>query len=137
MCGGGCIAHNWRHWTDKRCRTLEVSVQRNLSLQGSQVSRDVCSFTLSDVDVRKKIQHMMSRAEHLSVNGATIILVVLLGLLLGLRRSEHFASAELRLNAIKLLRFRNFAGASWDLGDCNKTHNIEKWSENLTLDEII
>ena len=88
-------------------------------------------------DVRKKIQHMMSRREHLTVNGATIILAELLGVLLGLRRSEHFASSESRPNATTILCFRNLAGANWDLGDCTKTHNIEKWADNLTLDEII
>ena len=88
-------------------------------------------------DVRKKIQYMMSRGEHLSVNGATIILAELFGVLLGLRRSEHFASAEQRPNATTLLCFRNLAGANWDLGDCTKTHNIGKWADELTLDEII
>ena len=44
--------------------------------------------------VRKKIQHMMRRNKHLTIDGATIILAELCGVLLGLRKSEHFASAE-------------------------------------------
>ena len=44
--------------------------------------------------VRKKIEFMMARKEHLSIDGASIILAELCGVLLGLRRSEHLASAE-------------------------------------------
>ena len=62
--------------------------------------------------VRRKIQHMMLDKEHLTVNGATIILAELCGVLLGLRRSEHFASAERNPNLTTLLCFKNLAGAT-------------------------
>ena len=52
----------------------------------------------------------MVRGEHLTVNGATIILAELLGVLLGLRRSEHFASTERKPNMTTLLCFRNLTG---------------------------
>ena len=87
--------------------------------------------------VRKKLQYMMARKEHLTVNGASIILAELCGVLLGLRRSEHFASAERSPDRTKLLCFRNLAGTSWDLSDCTKTHNIVAWAKRLSSDEII
>ena len=62
--------------------------------------------------VRRKVQHMMKRQEHLTVNGSTIILAELCGVLLGLRRSEHFASAERNPNLTTLLCFKNLAGTS-------------------------
>ena len=62
--------------------------------------------------VRRKVQHMMMRQEHLTVNGSTIILAELCGVLLGLRRSEHFASAERNPNLTTLLCFKNLAGTS-------------------------
>lgn len=62
--------------------------------------------------VRRKAQHMMKRGEHFSINGASIILAELCGVLLGLRRSEHFASAESNPNRTKLLCFRNLKGVS-------------------------
>ena len=62
--------------------------------------------------VRRKIQHMMKKGEHLTVNGSTIILAELCGVLLGLRRSEHFASAERKPNLTTLLCFRNLAGTT-------------------------
>lgn len=74
--------------------------------------------------VRKKMEYMMTRREHLTVNGASIILAELLGVLLGLRRSEHFATAERKPNKTTLLCFRNLIGTGWDLGDCTKHHNI-------------
>ena len=60
---------------------------------------------------------MMSRNEHLTINGASIILAELCGVLLGLRRSEHFASAERCPDKTTLLCFKNLAGVSWDLGE--------------------
>ena len=60
--------------------------------------------------VRRKVQYMMSRGEHLTINGASIILAELCGVLLGLRRPEHFASAERSPNKTTLLRFSNLAG---------------------------
>ena len=62
--------------------------------------------------VRRKIQHMMLNKEHLTVNGATVILAELCGVLLGLRRAEHFASAERNPNLTTLLCFKNLAGAT-------------------------
>ena len=37
--------------------------------------------------VRRKVQYMMSRNEHLTINGASIILAELCGVLLGLGRA--------------------------------------------------
>ena len=72
--------------------------------------------TLADISailpsqVRRKAQYMMKRGEHFTVNGASIILAELCGVLLGLRRSEHFASTESNPNRTKLLCFRNLKG---------------------------
>ena len=60
--------------------------------------------------VRRKINYMMSKGEHFKLSGASIILAELCGVLLGLRRSEHFASAEAKPNLTTLLCFRNLAG---------------------------
>lgn len=62
--------------------------------------------------VRKKIQYMMARDEHCTVNGASIILAELCGVLLGLRRAEHFATKERNPDMTTLLCFRNLAGCS-------------------------
>ena len=62
--------------------------------------------------VREKIELMVARGDHYTVTGASIILAELCGVLLGLRRSEHFASAESKPNRKTLLCFRNLAGAS-------------------------
>ena len=74
--------------------------------------------------VREKIEHMVACGEHLTIDGASIILAELLGVLLGLRRSEHFATAERNPNRTTLLCFRNLVGSGWDLGDCAKHHDI-------------
>ena len=87
--------------------------------------------------VRKKIQYMISRNEHLHINGASIIFAEICGVLLGLRRSEHLASAEKKPNPTTLLRFRNLSGSNWDLGDCTIDHNIASWAESLAMDEVI
>ena len=87
--------------------------------------------------VRKKVQYMMSRGEHLTVDGATIILAELLGVLLGLRRAEHFASTERSPNVTTLLCFKNLAGVNWDLGDTTQRIDIAGWAARLTPDEII
>ena len=42
--------------------------------------------------VRKKIELMVARKEHLTISGASIILAELCGVLLGLRRSEFLAT---------------------------------------------
>ena len=70
--------------------------------------------------VRMKIDFMMKRQDHESINSASIILADLCGVLLGLRRSEYFASAEKKPNRTTLLCFRNLSGSTWDLGDCTK-----------------
>ena len=80
--------------------------------------------TILPSQVRKKIDYMMSKGEHYTLDGASIILAELCGVLLGLRRSEHFASAESKPNQTTLLCFRNLAGASWDLADCPRRCNI-------------
>ena len=87
--------------------------------------------------VRKKVQYMMQRNEHLTINGATIILAELCGVLLGLRRSEHFASAEAKPNLTTLLSFRNLAGTNWDLSCTTKCTDIRKWAEALSLNEVV
>ena len=88
------------------------------------------------VQVRKKIEHMMAKDEHLTIDGASIILAELFGVLLGLRRCEHFATAERNPNKTRLLCFRNLVGAGWDLGDGTKHHNIAEWASKLAKDEI-
>ena len=87
--------------------------------------------------VRRKVQYMMKRGEHFSINGASIILAEICGVLLGLRRSEHFASAESNPNKTKLLCFRNLKGVSWDLSDCTRNHDLVDWAASLRADEII
>ena len=87
--------------------------------------------------LRKKIEFMRIKGEHLTINGASVILAELFGVLLGLRRSEHFASAERKPNKTTLLCFRNLVGTSWDLGDVTKQHNIAEWASRLTANEII
>ena len=87
--------------------------------------------------VRKKIEYMISMGEHFSIDGASIILAELFGVLLGLRRSENFASAEKSPNQTTLLCFRNLSGSHWDLGALTATHDIAKWADRLSLNEII
>ena len=87
--------------------------------------------------VKGKINYMIKRGEHFSIDGASIILAEICGVLLGLRRSEHFASSMRNPNRTTLLCFRNLAGADWDLGDITRSHNIASWAESLSLDEII
>ena len=87
--------------------------------------------------VRRKIQYMISRGEHVTINGASIILAELCGVLLGLRRSEHFASAEREPNTATLLCFRNMTGAAWDLGDSTMPWDIATWADRLSTGEII
>ena len=48
--------------------------------------------------VLKNIKYLWSWGEHLIIIGAAITLVELCGVLLGLRLSEHFASAEKKQN---------------------------------------
>ena len=92
---------------------------------------------ISPTQVRKKIEHMIMKGEHLTLNGASIILAELCGVLLGLRRSEHFASAERKPNKTTLLCFRNLIGTTWDLGDCSKNLTILAWANELSPHEII
>ena len=87
--------------------------------------------------VKEKIVYMMSKGEHYTLNGASIILAELCGVLLGLRRSEHFASSEGNPNLTTLLCFRNFASADWDLADCSRPIAISQWAERLRSDEIL
>ena len=92
---------------------------------------------ISPTQVRKKIEHMIMKGEHVTLNGASIILAELCGVLLGLRRSEHFASAERKPNKTTLLCFRNLIGTTWDLGDCSKNLTILSWANKLSSHEII
>ena len=85
------------------------------------------------LQVRKEIEFMMTRKEHLSIDGASIILAVLFGGLLGLRRSEHFASAERNPKRTTLLYFRNLTGITWGLGDMARQYVITAWARKLTL----
>ena len=80
---------------------------------------------------------MMQHNEHLTINGATIILAELCGVLLGLRKSEHFASTETKPNLTTLLCFRNLAGANWDLSCTTSCTDIPKWAEALSLNEVV
>lgn len=73
--------------------------------------------------VRKKMQYMMARDEHCTINGASL-LAELCGVLLGLRRGEHFASKESNPNMTTLLCFQNLAGSRWDLGDYTKSWDV-------------
>ena len=79
---------------------------------------------ISPAQVREKIEFMLDKGEHLTIDGASIILAELCGVLLGLRRSENFASAVRKPNLTTLLCFRNLKGTSWDLGDCTRNHSI-------------
>ena len=60
--------------------------------------------------VRIKIEYMVARREHYTINGASIILAEHCGVLLGLRRAEHLATSESNPNRTTLLCFRNLAG---------------------------
>ena len=65
--------------------------------------------------IKGKIDYILKNDEHTTINGASIILAELCGVLLGLRRAEFFASAEKNPNRATLLCFRNLVGLSWDL----------------------
>ena len=86
--------------------------------------------------VREKILYMIKKGEHYTLYGANIILAELCGVLLGLRRSEHFASSENRPNQSTLLCFRNLAGAEWDLAEFKSLLHIPTWARQLSNDEI-
>ena len=79
---------------------------------------------------------MVAKGEHHTLDGASIILAELLGVLLGLRRSEHFASSEGKPNRTTLLCFRNLAGAGWDLADMQAHLSIPCWARKLGKNEI-
>ena len=86
--------------------------------------------------VRRKIEYMVGRGGNYTIDGASIILAELCGVLLGLRRSEHLASCEKNPNRTTLLCFRNLAGVGWDLADRTKSINVAEWARSLTNDEI-
>ena len=92
--------------------------------------------TVLPSQVRKKIEYMLSKGEHYTLNGASVILAELCGVLLGLRRSEHFASSESKPNLTTLLCFRNLAGATQDLADYSNPIAISQWAKKLRSDEI-
>ena len=87
--------------------------------------------------IRKKIEYMRGLGAQFSLTKVSIILADLLGVLVGLRRSEHLASAEKVPNRTTLLCFQNLAGATWDLGDCSTKADIGLWIKGLALDEIM
>ena len=87
--------------------------------------------------VRKKIEFIKANEQTLTINYASIILVDICGVLLGLRRSEFLASAKKKPNHTTLLCFRNWACLKWDIGDCTKALDISQWSSGITSDEII
>ena len=89
------------------------------------------------VQVRKKVEYMVARKEHLSITGVSIILAELCRVLLGLRRSEFLATAERSPNRTTLLCFKNLSGKNWDLGDCTRVHNIYSRVSGLSLHDII
>ena len=92
--------------------------------------------TVLPCQVRKKIEYMIAKGEHYTLDGASIILAELLGVLLGLRRSEHFASSERMPNKTTQLCFRNLAGAGWDLADIKAPLPISCWASKLSLQEV-
>ena len=87
--------------------------------------------------VRRKIDYMVGRKEHLTVSGVSLILAELCGVLLGLRRSEFLASAERKPNRTTLLCFQNLAGRAWELSDCTRAHDIARWAEHLSPLELL
>ena len=70
--------------------------------------------------IKRKIEYMLKEDTHTTIDGASIILADLCGVLLGLRRAEFFASAEKNPNRATLLYFRNLAGLRWDLAECSQ-----------------
>ena len=60
----------------------------------------------------------------------------LCGVPLGLRRSEHFASAERHPNLTTLLCFKNLAGTTYDLSDTRRTWDLAHWAKGLCTGEI-
>ena len=87
--------------------------------------------------VRKKIAYIVERGGHCTINAASIILADLCGVLIGLRRLEYPSSTEKNPNRTTMLCFRNLAGATWDLSDCSRHHDIDEWATALALDEFI
>ena len=87
--------------------------------------------------IKEKIEYMMKNGEHYTINGASIILADLCGVLLGLRRAEFFASAEKNPNRTTLLCFRNLAGLDWDLSRFPQNWDAAAWAKRLKLDEVI
>ena len=79
---------------------------------------------------------MLTKGAHYTLERASIILAELCGVLLRLRRSEHFASSESKPNRTTLLCFRNLAGSNWDLADCTKDYSISRWAESLGSNEV-
>ena len=88
------------------------------------------------LQIRRKIQYIMEKREHLTISGATIIMAEFCGVLLGLRRSEHFASKESNPDKTTLLFFRNLAGTSWDLSDTTSPHDVAVCASKLCATEI-
>ena len=80
---------------------------------------------------------MIRRREHITINGASITLAEICGVLLGLRRSDFLASAEKNPNWTTLLCFRNLAGSAWDFGESTRCYDIPSFFNSLSLLEIV
>ena len=87
--------------------------------------------------VRRKIECVVAWREHHTINGASIILAELCGVLLGLRRAEHLATSEKNPNHTTVLCFRNLAGVDKDLADDSRKVDIAQWAKSLSNDDII
>ena len=105
-----------------------------LVYRGTTIAEKTAIFP---AQIKEKIEYMMMNGEHYTINGASIILADLCGVLLGLRRAEFFASAEKNPNRTTLLCFRNLAGLDWDLSDITQDWNAGAWAERLKLDEVM
>ena len=115
-------------------QVLWKRMYRGIQVYKGRIYKDKTAVLPSQV--KEKIEYMLRRGEHYTLNGASIILAELLGVLLGLRRSEHFASSESKPNQTTLLCFRSLAGARWDLADCKSPIDIPTWAEKLATHEI-
>ena len=117
------MALEWKHRPGDRCLLVETYAQWYSSLQGPDVGGEDGHFAFTGAEEDTVYE---PKGEHCTINGASIILAELCGVLLGLRRAEHFASRERNPNMTTLLCFRNLAGSRWDLGDCTKTWDVAR-----------
>ena len=124
--GAKCAAEDAWLLSGHRGPVIDQTLWKRM-FRGIRVYKGRCYKEKSAVlpsQVREKIDYMCARGDHYSLDGASIILAELLGVLLGLRRSEHFASSEGSPDPTTLLCFRNLAGSAWDLADTTCTPDI-------------